>query len=67
MNATANWIHFFLIADGSTRITVTMRATFPECSRGVCWAHVPRNMDKKLLGVSNEERRKMFKRDLHLS
>ena len=30
----------------------------------MCWAHVVRNVDKKLLGVSNVDRRNRFRRDL---
>ena len=56
----------FLIVDGSAAITATMTIAFPGCPRGMCWAHVVRNVDKKLLGVRNEQRRKRFRRDLHL-
>ena len=48
----------FVIADGSAAIIATMTTAFPGCPRGMCWAHVVRNVDKKLLGVRNEERRK---------
>ena len=56
----------FMIADGFVAIIAAMRIAFLGCSRGMCWAHVVNNMDKKLLGVRNEERRKRFSRDLHL-
>ena len=56
----------FVIADGSAAITAAVKTAFPRCPRGMCWAHVVRNVDKKLLGVRNEERRKRFRRDLHL-
>ena len=56
----------FVIADGSAAITAAVTTAFPGCPRGMCWAHVVRNVDKKLLGVRNEERRKRFRRDLHL-
>ena len=56
----------FVIADGSAAITATVKTVFPRCPRGMCWAHVVRNVDKKLLGVRNEERRKRFRWDLHL-
>ena len=46
----------FVIADGSAVITVAVRTAFPGCPRGMCWAHVVRNVDKKLLGVRNEEK-----------
>ena len=56
----------FVIADGSTVITAVVRTAFPGCPKGVCWAHAFRNVDKKLLGLRNEERRKRFRRYLHL-
>ena len=56
----------FVIADGFVAMIATMTTTFLGCLRGMCWAHVVRNVDKKLLGVRNEERRKRFRRDLHL-
>ena len=54
----------FVIADGSPAITAASRMAFPECPRAMCWAHVVRNVDKKLLGVSNVDRRNRFRRDL---
>ena len=54
----------FVIADGSPAITAASRIAFPECPRAMCWAHVVRNVDKKLLGVSNVDRRNRFRRDL---
>ena len=56
----------FVIADGSAAITAAVTTAFPGCPRGMCWAHVVRNVDKNLLGVRNEERRKRFRRDFHL-
>ena len=55
----------FVIADGSIAIIAAIRTAFPGCPRGKCWAHVVKNVDKKLLGVRNEKSRKRFKRDLH--
>ena len=51
-------------------ITIVNRMAFPKCPRTMCWAHVIRNMDKKLLGVTNMDRRNRFMRDifvLHLA
>ena len=56
----------FVIADGSAAITVAVRTTFPGYLRGMCWAYIVRNADKKLLRVRNEGRRKRFRWDLHL-
>ena len=56
----------FMIDDGSTKITATMRTAFPGCPRGMLWVHVVRNVDKKLLGMRNEDRMKRFRRDLHI-
>ena len=54
----------FMIANGSIAVTVASRMAFPECPRAMCWAHMVKNMDKKLLGVSNVDRKNRFKRDL---
>ena len=56
----------FMIADGFIAIIATMRTTFLGCPRGMCWAHIVKNVDKKLWGVRNEERRKRFRPDLYL-
>ena len=53
-----------MIVGGCATIIATVRTTFLGCPRGMCWVHVVRNVDKKLLGVRNEERR--FRWDLHL-
>ena len=44
----------FMIVDGSATITATYRTAFLGCSRGMCWAHIVKNVDKKLLEVRNE-------------
>ena len=55
----------FMIADGSTAITVVSRMVFPECPRARGGgARVVRNVDKNLLGVTNVDRRNRFRRDL---
>ena len=41
----------FVIVDGSGAITLTVMTAFLGCPRGMCWVHVVRNVDKKLLGV----------------
>ena len=56
----------FVIANGSIAITVVMRTAFPRGPRGMRWTYVVRNIDKKLQRVKNEEKRKRFRRDLHL-
>ena len=56
----------FLIADRFVAITAAMRTAFLGCPRGMCWAHVVRNVEKMLLGMRNEEGRKSFRKDLHL-
>ena len=37
---------------------------FLEDGTSLCWAHVVRNVDKKLWGVSNVDKRNRFRRDL---
>ena len=56
----------FVIADEFVAIIATIRTAFLGCPRGMCWVHIARNVDKKLLGVRNEEKRKRFRRELHL-
>ena len=56
----------FVVAHGSVAIIVAIRIAFLGCPRRICWAHVVRNINKKLSRVRNEERRKRFRRDLHL-
>ena len=45
----------FLIANGFAKIIATIRTVFWGCPREMYWAHVVRNVDKKLLWVRNEE------------
>ena len=47
----------FAMADGSID---TMKA-FSDLPRGICWAHIVRNDDRKLLEARELERRKMFR------
>ena len=55
-----------MIADGSTAIAMAVRTAFRGFPRGMCWAHIVKNVDKMLLEVRNEEGRKRFTQDLHL-
>ena len=43
-----------VIADGSVAITAAVTTALPGCPREMCWAHVVKNVDKKLLGVRND-------------
>ena len=43
---------------------VVSRMAFPKCPRAMCWAHLVRNLDKMLLGVTNVDKRNRFRRDL---
>ena len=60
------WDPLFIIFDGSIAIATFVKMAFPGCPMKVCWEHITRNVDKKLLGVRSEERRKRFSRDFHL-
>ena len=53
-----------MITDGSAAITAVNRMAFPERPRAMCWVHVVRDLDKKLLVVANVDRRNRFRRDL---
>ena len=61
--ATVSWL-LFCDRHGSAMIIAASRIAFPECPRAMCWAHVVRNLDKKLLGVTNVDRKNRFRRDL---
>ena len=53
-----------VIADGFAAIIEASRMAFCKCPKAMCWAHVVRNLDNKLLGVTKMDRRNRFRRDL---
>ena len=55
---------FFMIANGSIAIIAANKMALPKCPRAMRWAHMVRNVDKKLLGVSNLDKRNRFRRGL---
>ena len=46
----------FVLADASPAITSAIRDVFQGCQRAMCWAHVIRNIDKKLKSVPQQQR-----------